>query len=280
MRTPSFARGRGASITCAALIAAVTALLPLFVTDVYTQNILVLTLMFAALSQSWNILSGYCGQISLGHALYFGLGAYVSTILFTKFGIIPWIGMVAGGALSASIALALGYPCFRLRGHYFTIATVVIAETGYLLFLNWDWVGAALGIQIPIRPRQLAPVPVSTRQDPVFLLRARSCVRDLVRDLDLRGFQVGLLVACGEGQSRGRREPRRRRVPFQDGRGCGVRALHLHCRQLLRAICRLHRSRERDDLSVLAADGAPGRPRRNRHVVGTGVGCCHTHPAQ
>jgi len=89
MRTPSFARRRGASITWAAVIAAVIALLPLFVTDVYTQNILVLTLMFAALSQSWNILSGYCGQISLGHALYFGLGAYVSTILFTKFGIIP-----------------------------------------------------------------------------------------------------------------------------------------------------------------------------------------------
>jgi branched-chain amino acid transport system permease protein len=150
MRAPSFPQGRRASITFAALIAAVTALLPLFVTDVYTQNILVLTLMFAALSQSWNLLGGYCGQISLGHALYFGLGAYVSTILFTKFGIIPWIGMAAGAALSASIALGLGYPCFRLRGHYFTIATVVIAETGYLLFLNWDWVGAALGIQLPI----------------------------------------------------------------------------------------------------------------------------------
>ena len=71
MRTSSFApEGRGASITCAALLASVIALLPLFVTDVYTLNILVLTLMFAALSQSWNILSGYCGQISLGHALY------------------------------------------------------------------------------------------------------------------------------------------------------------------------------------------------------------------
>jgi branched-chain amino acid transport system permease protein len=150
MRTPSLARGRGGSITLAALIAGTTALLPLFVTDVYTQNILILTLMFAALSQSWNILSGYCGQISLGHALYFGIGAYVSTILLTKFSIIPWIGMLAGAALSAIIALTLGYPCFRLRGHYFTIATIVIAETGYLLFLNWDWVGAALGIQLPI----------------------------------------------------------------------------------------------------------------------------------
>jgi branched-chain amino acid transport system permease protein len=150
VRTPSFSRGRTTSIRLAALIAAVTALLPLFVSDVYTQNLLILTLMFVALSQAWNILSGYCGQISLGHALYFGVGAYVSTILFTKFGIIPWIGMLAGAALSAAIALALGYPCFRLRGHYFTIATVVIAETGYLLFLNWDWVGAALGIQLPM----------------------------------------------------------------------------------------------------------------------------------
>src|SRR6266436_8518405 len=59
--------------------------------------------------------------------------------------------MAAGGVLSAAIAVGLGYPCFRLRGHYFTIATIVIAETGYLLFLNWDWVGAALGIQIRIR---------------------------------------------------------------------------------------------------------------------------------
>jgi branched-chain amino acid transport system permease protein len=150
MRRPSFARGRGAALTLAALVAAAAAMLPLLVTDVYTQNILILTLMFAALSQSWNILSGYCGQISLGHALYFGLGAYVSTILFTKFGIIPWIGMVAGGGLSAAIALALGYPCFRLRGHYFTLATIVIAETGYLLVLNWDWAGAALGIQLPM----------------------------------------------------------------------------------------------------------------------------------
>lgn len=151
MTTPSSTRGRRFALVTAGSIAAIVAMLPIFVKDIYVQNILVLTLMFAALTQSWNILGGYCGQISLGHSLYFGLGAYTSTILFTKFGIIPWIGMAAGGMLSALIALGLGYQCFRLRGHYFTIATIVIAETGYLLFLNWDWVGAALGIQIPMR---------------------------------------------------------------------------------------------------------------------------------
>ncbi len=134
----------------AALLAAMVAALPLFVTDVYSQNILVLTLMYAALSQSWNILGGYCGQISLGHALYFGLGAYTTALLFTKFGVLPWFGMLGGGVIAAFIALALGYPCFCLRGHYFVIATIVIAETAYLLFLNWDWAGAALGIDLPI----------------------------------------------------------------------------------------------------------------------------------
>ena len=146
-----FAQGRRRSLMLAALIAVAVALLPFAATDVYVQNILILTLMYAALSQSWNILSGYCGQISLGHALYFGLGAYTMAILFTRFGVLPWFGMLAGGALSALVAMALGYPCFRLRGHYFVIATIVIAETALLLFLNWDWAGAATGINIPVQ---------------------------------------------------------------------------------------------------------------------------------
>src|SRR6516164_1432701 len=146
----AFVQRRRRDLIIAACFAVIAALVPLFVKDVYVQNIMVLTLMYAALSQSWNILSGYCGQISLGHALYFGLGAYTTAILFTKFGVLPWFGMLAGGALSALVAMALGYPCFRLRGHYFVIATIVIAETALLLFQNWEWAGAALGIDLPV----------------------------------------------------------------------------------------------------------------------------------
>ncbi len=142
---------RRRDLIIAAVLAAAAACAPLFVKDVYVQNIMVLTLMYAALSQAWNILGGYCGQISLGHALYFGLGAYTTALLFTKFGVLPWFGMLGGGVISAAIALALGYPTFRLRGHYFVIATIVIAEIGFLLFHNWDWAGAALGIDIPVR---------------------------------------------------------------------------------------------------------------------------------
>jgi len=133
-----------------AAIAVIAGLLPELVTDVYLLNVVVLTLMFAALAQSWNILGGYCGQISLGHALYFGTGAYVTSIMFTTFGVSPWVGVFAGGIFSAALALALGYPCFRLKGHYFSIATIVIAEIGLLLVHNWDAVGGALGITWPI----------------------------------------------------------------------------------------------------------------------------------
>jgi branched-chain amino acid transport system permease protein len=134
----------------AAPIFAGVALLPLAVRDVYLQNVLILTLMFAALSQSWNILGGYCGQISLGHALYFGIGAYATSVLFVNFGVLPWLGMMVGGVLASLVALALGWPCFRLAGHYFSIATIVIAEIGLLVVHNWDYLGAAMGIQWPI----------------------------------------------------------------------------------------------------------------------------------
>src|SRR5207237_1683489 len=128
-----FAQRRRRDLIVACCLAAIAAVVPLFVQVVYVRNIMVLTLMGGALSRSWNILSGYCGQISLGHALYFGIGAYTTALLFTKFGVLPWFGMIGGGVISAAIAMALGYPCFRLRGHYFFIATIVTAETGLLL---------------------------------------------------------------------------------------------------------------------------------------------------
>jgi len=148
----TFVAGRRRQLIIAVVVFALIALVPRLVSDVYMMNVLILTLLFAALSQSWNLLGGYCGQVSLGHALYFGIGAYATSILYVKFGITPWGGLLAGGIIAALIALALGYPCFRLKGHYFSIATIVIAEIGLLLFHNWDYAGAALGIQWPFTP--------------------------------------------------------------------------------------------------------------------------------
>lgn len=142
-------RRRRRQLMVGAGMLAVLAALPIAVTDVYFRNLIILTILFAGLSQAWNVLGGYCGQISLGHALYFGIGAYVSTLLFVHGGVPPTIGMFVGGIIAGACALLVGWPCFRLSGHYYAIATLVVGEIAYLLFLNWDAVGGAGGVYIP-----------------------------------------------------------------------------------------------------------------------------------
>jgi branched-chain amino acid transport system permease protein len=145
------------------------ALVPLAVHDAYLMNVLILTLMYAALSQSWDILGGYCGQISLGHGLYFGIGAYATSLLYVNFGVLPWGGFLVGGVLASLIALGTGYLCFKLAGHYFTIATIVIAEIGLTLIHNWDYAGAAMGIQWPISPDSWATMQFARDKTPYYL---------------------------------------------------------------------------------------------------------------
>ena len=94
---------------------------------------------------------------------------------------LPWFGMLGGGLISAAIAMALGYPCFRLRGHYFVIATIVIAEIALLLFQNWDWAGAALGIDIPVRGDSWLKFQFTRSKLPYFYFAlALACVAWLV----------------------------------------------------------------------------------------------------
>lgn len=159
-------RRRRTELISGAVVLVALALLPLPITDVYTQNLIIITVLFAGLAQAWNILGGYCGQISLGHALYLGIGAYVSTMLFVHGGVPPTVGMFAGGAVAGLCALLVGWPCFRLSGHYYAIATIVVGEIGYLLFLNWDWVGAATGIYVPFKGESLIQLQFRTTKLP------------------------------------------------------------------------------------------------------------------
>jgi len=159
-------RRRRRELWLGAAILLALAALPLPIRDVYTQNLIIITILYAGLSQAWNILGGYCGQISLGHALYFGIGAYVSTLLFVNAGVPPTLGMFAGGLAAGLCALLVGWPCFRLSGHYYAIATVVVGEIGYLLFLNWDLVGAATGVFVPFGGESLVNLQFRTSKLP------------------------------------------------------------------------------------------------------------------
>jgi branched-chain amino acid transport system permease protein len=114
------------------------------------QNFVILVLMAAQLGVAWNIIGGYAGQVSLGQAAFYGLGAYTSTLLFTKFGINPWFAIPLGGLLAAGISLAVGWSCFRLKGHYFAMATIAVAEIIQIVFTNWDFAGGAVGLNLPM----------------------------------------------------------------------------------------------------------------------------------
>ena len=133
------------SVACLAAALAV----PLFV-DASHLNLAILVLMAAQLGVSWNIIGGYAGQVSLGHAAFFGLGAYTSTLLLVKFGVNPWLGILAGGGLAAALSLAFGWSCFRLKGHYFAMATIAVAELVQIFFTEWEYGGAAVGLYVPM----------------------------------------------------------------------------------------------------------------------------------
>jgi branched-chain amino acid transport system permease protein len=123
---------------------------PLIFQSSFSHHTMILILMYALMAQSWNVVAGFSGQISLGHAIFFGIGAYSSTVLFAKYGITPWVGLLVGMLISTLAAIAIGVPTLRLRGHYFAIATLLIGSSVQIVFQRWDWVGAASGLYVPI----------------------------------------------------------------------------------------------------------------------------------
>ena len=94
--------------------------------------------IMAGLGCSWNIIGGYGGQFSIGHGAFFGIGAYTSTLLYLKLGVSPWIGMICGGTLASLISLAIFWPCFRLRGIFFTMASLAFAEIVMVVSVYWQ----------------------------------------------------------------------------------------------------------------------------------------------
>ncbi len=116
-------------------------------------NLGILVLLYAALAQAWNILGGFAGQGALGNAAFFGVGAYTSTVLLDRWHVSPWLGMVAGALLAAVCAVVVGYPVFRLGGHYFAIATIALAEIVLVLVSNWEYVRRGGRTLDPVRPR-------------------------------------------------------------------------------------------------------------------------------
>ncbi len=139
----------------AALLLAL-ALLPLGLQDVFFQRVAALVLLGAISASAWNLIGGFAGQVSVGHAVYFGAGAYAALVAFNRFGWPPIAGAPIGIAASLLLATVIGLPTFRLSGHYFSMATIAAAELVRLLVTNWELLGAAVGLMGPAVPRSLA----------------------------------------------------------------------------------------------------------------------------
>jgi branched-chain amino acid transport system permease protein len=112
--------------------------MPFLARNPFYQHLLIMVLFWTTLGAAWNLLGGFAGQVSFGHATFLGVGAYTTMLLYLKLGWSPWLGLVLGGLAGALLALPIGLICFRLRGPYFSLATLAVAEIVRLVALNWE----------------------------------------------------------------------------------------------------------------------------------------------
>ena len=128
-------------------------LYPLVFTTPFQQRLGALVLLYAIAASAWNIIGGYAGQVSVGHVVFFGCGAYASMAAYTHFGLPPLAGIPAGVAAAVLIAAVIGVPTLRLSGHYFSMATIAVTELARLIVTNTEVLGAAVGLSGPTVPR-------------------------------------------------------------------------------------------------------------------------------
>ena len=135
------------------ILAAITLVMfPFSGTPIYFIRLLSGLFMQVALAQSWNLLGGYTGYLSLGHVTFFGIGAYTSAVLLSSYGLSPFLTAPLGGLLAAALALTIGYPSLRLRGPYFSVTTLSIAFLAQVTASNSTPMGGGYGIQLPSLP--------------------------------------------------------------------------------------------------------------------------------
>jgi branched-chain amino acid transport system permease protein len=159
---------------CFLLLAA----LPLYFGNTYNLGICILVVYYAFMASAWNIVCGFLGELSLGHSVFVGLGGYTSTLLFVNLGWSPWLGMVAGALVAGITGIIIGYPCFRLRGPYFTLTTIAFAEL-LRVYVESAEVGpfglplkGSMGLLLPLHGPSLAQIEFRSKVPYYYLILA------------------------------------------------------------------------------------------------------------
>lgn len=141
----------GRDYVALALVGVVLFIAPLFMSP-FLISLGVLILFWAHMGNAWNLMAGYAGQFSFGHAVFYGIGAYTSTVLLVDYGVSPWVGIFAGALLAALFGLIMGSLLFRfgIRGHFFALGTFAIAEMVRLIATEVEFINSSIGIHIPL----------------------------------------------------------------------------------------------------------------------------------
>lgn len=147
--------------------------------------------MFVGLTESWNLLGGYTGYVSLGHIAFFSTGAYTTAVFMNRFGISPFATAILGGFFSAILAAIVGYPVLRLKGAYFTISSLLLAVVMQLIFMNWEFVGSSTGLWY-----KLLPVSIETNRVLFYeaMLVLATAITLVVRYVERSKFGAGLVA--------------------------------------------------------------------------------------
>lgn len=125
---------------------ALVIMVPAVVRGVFPRHVLIMMLIWSIIGMGWNFIGGYAGQVSIGHSLFYGIGAYASAIGFLHFNITPWISIWIGVLISIIVAYLVGAPLLRLKGHYFAVASMAVGEAGRIIFTNTEYIGGATGV--------------------------------------------------------------------------------------------------------------------------------------
>ena len=128
---------------------------PLVLQEPFYQRMITLVLLSAISASAWNLVGGYALQISIGHAVFFGVGAYTPLVFYQHWGLVPLAGIPVALLISVAVAVVVGTPTFRLRGHYFAMTTLAVAELVRIVVTNWNFVGGAVGQMGPAVPRTM-----------------------------------------------------------------------------------------------------------------------------
>ena len=138
-----------------AVLSALVTAYPLVLSTPFQQRLGALVLLYAIAASAWNIVGGYAGQVSVGHVVFFGCGAYAAMGAYAHFGLSPMFGIPLGIVIAVAIAAIIGVPTLRLSGHYFSMATIAVAELVRLVVTNTEYLGAAVGLSGPTVPRNI-----------------------------------------------------------------------------------------------------------------------------